>query len=65
MFYFDATCPWLMREFKSIEIDRYQRCNNTDDEPRNGAIETTVPRTVIELEMNFPIHLGIFRFILF
>ena len=38
MFYFDATCAWLMREFKSIEIDRYQQCNNTDDEPRNEAI---------------------------
>ena len=38
MFYFDATCAWLTREFKSIEIDRYQWCNNTDDEPRNGAI---------------------------
>ena len=38
MFYSDATCTWLMREFKSIEIDRYQGCNNTDDEPRNGAI---------------------------
>ena len=38
MFYFDATCTWLLREFKSIEIDRYQRCNNTNGEPRNGAI---------------------------
>ena len=25
--------------FQSIEIDRYQRCNNTDGEPRNGAIK--------------------------
>ena len=25
MFYFDATCPWLLREFKSIEIDHYQQ----------------------------------------
>ena len=38
MFYFDATCPWLLREFKSIEIDRHQPCNNMDGEPRNGAI---------------------------
>ena len=35
-----------MREFKSIEIDRYQRCNNTDGEPRNGAID---PPSIEEL----------------
>ena len=39
-YYLDADLPWLTRELKNVlRKDCYQRCNNTDGEPRNGAID--------------------------